>query len=82
MVKTKKNQDKIKKVGKTVDISVKPKYTILVTKMWSHEKGGSKMDDLIEKIRKAEKVIAALTQLALSIGTLLAVTKMVIESLM
>ena len=48
----------------------------------SHEKGGSKMDDLIEKIRKAEKVIAALTQLALSIGTFLAVAKMVIESLM
>ena len=40
------------------------------------------MDDLIEKIRKAEKVITALTQLALSIWTLLAVTKMVIESLM
>ena len=39
------------------------------------------MDDLIEKIGKAEKVIAALTQLALSIGTLPAVTKMVIESL-
>ena len=39
------------------------------------------MDDLIEKIRKAEKVIAALTQLALSIGTLPAVTKIVIESL-
>ena len=40
------------------------------------------MDDLIEKIRKAEKVITALTQHALSIGTLLAVTKMVIASLM
>ena len=40
------------------------------------------MDDLIEKIRKAEKVRTALTQLALSIGTLLAVTKMVIASLM
>lgn len=40
------------------------------------------MDDLIEKIRKAEKVITALTQLALSIGTLLVVTKMVIASLM
>lgn len=46
------------------------------------EKGGSKMDSLVEKIKKAEKVIAALTQLTLSIGTLLAVIKMVVESLM
>lgn len=44
-------------------------------------KGGSKMDDLVKKIKQIEKVIAALTQLALSIGTLLAVIKMVIESL-
>lgn len=41
-----------------------------------------KMDDLVEKIKKAEKVIGALTQLTLSIGTLLAVIKMVLESLM
>lgn len=40
------------------------------------------MDDLIKGIKKAEKVITALTQLALSIGTLLAVIKMVAESLM
>lgn len=40
------------------------------------------MDDLVEKIKKAEKVVTALTQLALSIGTLLAVIKMVVESLM
>lgn len=40
------------------------------------------MDDLVEKIKKAEKVITALTQLALSIGTFLAVIKMVLESLM
>lgn len=39
------------------------------------------MDDLVKKIKQIEKVIAALTQLALSIGTLLAVIKMVIESL-
>ena len=39
------------------------------------------MDDRIEKIKQAEKVIAALTQLALSIGTLLAVVKMVAQSL-
>lgn len=39
------------------------------------------MDDLIRKIKRARKVIAALTQLVLEIGTLLAVTKMVIESL-
>ena len=40
------------------------------------------MDDLVEKIKKAEKVIGALTQLTLSIGTLLAVIKMGLESLM
>lgn len=40
------------------------------------------MDDLVKKIKQAEKVIAALTQLALSLGTLAAVIKMVIESLM
>lgn len=40
------------------------------------------MNEWVEKIRKAEKVVTALTQLALSIGTLLAVIKMVIESLM
>ena len=40
------------------------------------------MDDLIEKIKRAENVVAALTQLVLSIGTLLAVVKMVIESLL
>lgn len=40
------------------------------------------MDDLVEKIKKAEKVISALTRLVLSIGTLLAVIKMVLESLM
>lgn len=39
------------------------------------------MDDLVEKIKQVEKVVAALTQLALSVGTLLAVLKMVIESL-
>ena len=39
------------------------------------------MDDWIEKIKQAEKVIVALTQLALSIGTLLAVVKMVAQSL-
>lgn len=40
------------------------------------------MDDLIEKIKKAEKVIMALTQLALEIGTFLAVVKMIVESLL
>ena len=39
------------------------------------------MDDLVEKIKKAEKVIEALTRLALQIGTLLAVIKMVIETI-
>lgn len=39
------------------------------------------MNRMVEKIKKAEKVVTALTQLALSIGTLLAVIKMVAESL-
>ncbi len=34
-----------------------------------------------KKIKELRKVIAALTQLALEIGTLLAVIKMIIESL-
>ena len=40
------------------------------------------MDELIERIKQVEKVIAALTQLALTIGTFLAVVKMVIESIL
>ena len=40
------------------------------------------MDDLVEIIKKAEKVFAALTQLTLAIGSFLAVVKMVVESLM
>lgn len=40
------------------------------------------MDKLVEKIKQAVKVVEALTLLVLSIGTLLSVTKMVIESLM
>lgn len=39
------------------------------------------MDDLVRKIKKAEKVIEALTRLALQAGTLLSVIKMVIETL-
>lgn len=39
------------------------------------------MDDLIEKIKRAEKVVQALTQLTLEIGTLLAVIKMLVESI-
>lgn len=35
-----------------------------------------------KKIKELRKVIAALTQLALEIGTLLAVIKMVIESIL
>lgn len=34
-----------------------------------------------DKIKELRKVVAALTQLALEIGTLLAVIKMIIESL-
>lgn len=39
------------------------------------------MDDLVKKIKRARKVIAALTQLVLEIGTLLSVVKMIVESL-
>ncbi len=39
------------------------------------------MDDLIAKIKRAEKVVQALTQLTLEIGTLLAVIKMLVETL-
>lgn len=39
------------------------------------------MDDLIAKIKRAEKVVQALTQLTLEIGTLLAVVKMLVETL-
>lgn len=38
------------------------------------------MDELIKKIKKVEQVIQALTRLALEIGTLLAVIKMVVET--
>lgn len=39
------------------------------------------MDDLVKKIKKAEKVVKALSQLALEIGTLLAIIKMLIETI-
>lgn len=39
------------------------------------------MDELIKKIKKVEQVIQALTRLALEIGTLLAVIKMVVETI-
>lgn len=41
------------------------------------------MDDekWVEKIKKAQRVVRALTELALELGTLAAVVKMVIESL-
>ncbi|MFR5278833.1 MAG: hypothetical protein ACLTFF_07795 [Blautia sp.] len=39
------------------------------------------MDEMIEKIKKARKVISALIWLALEIGTLLSVIKMIVESL-
>ena len=38
-------------------------------------------DKLIEGIKKAGKVIRALSQLTLEIGTLIAIIKMVIESI-
>lgn len=55
--------------------------TILVTNdimILSKRKGGRQMD---KKIGKLIKVVRALTQLALEIGTLIAVIKMVIESI-
>lgn len=39
------------------------------------------MDDLVEKIKEAEKVVKALTRLALEIGTLLAVIKMLVDTI-
>lgn len=39
------------------------------------------MDDLVKKIKKAEKAVKALSQLALEIGTLLAIIKMLIENI-
>lgn len=45
------------------------------------KKGEKTMDDLVKKIKRARKVIAALTQLVLEIGTLLSVVKMIVESL-
>ena len=47
---------------------------------WYHQEkeGGTQMD---KKIGKLIKVVRALTQLALEVGTLIAVIKMVIESI-
>lgn len=39
------------------------------------------MDDLEKKVQKLVKVIRALTQLALEIGTLIAVINMIIQSI-
>ncbi len=39
------------------------------------------MEDLVEKIKGAEKVVQALTRLALEIGTLLAVIKMLVDTI-
>lgn len=39
------------------------------------------MDELIKKIEKVEQVVQALTRLTLEIGTLLAVIKMVVETI-
>lgn len=39
------------------------------------------MDDLEKKVQKLAKVIRALTQLALEIGTLIAVIRMIAESI-
>ena len=39
------------------------------------------MNKLIKTIKQAEKVVATLTQLALQLGTFIAVIKMIVESL-
>ena len=39
------------------------------------------MDDLEKKVQKLVKVVRALTQLALEIGTLIAVINMIIQSI-
>lgn len=39
------------------------------------------MDDLEQKVQKLAKVVRALTQLALEIGTLIAVINMIIQSI-
>lgn len=44
-------------------------------------KKGVKMDKLVQDIKKARRVITALIQLTLEIGTLLAIIKMVIQNL-
>ena len=56
----------------SIDIHVITWYTVL-------QKGGER--GMEEKINKLAKVIRALVQLVLEIGTLLAVIKMIIESL-
>lgn len=65
------------KEQKSVDIFLLMNYTVLVR----NKERRKTMDDLVKKIKRARKVIAALTQLVLEIGTLLSVVKMIVESL-
>lgn len=57
------------------------KYNVLVRTKTKKKERRKTVDDLIKKIKRARKVIAALTQLVLEIGTLLSVVKMIVESL-
>ena len=57
------------------------KYNVLVRTKTKKKERRKTVDDLIKKIKRARKVIAALTQLVLEIGTLLSVAKMIVESL-
>ena len=57
------------------------KYNVLVRTKTKKKERRKMVDDLIKKIKRARKVIAALTQLVLEIGTLLSVVKMIVESL-
>ena len=57
------------------------KYNVHVRTKKKKKERRKTVDDLIKKIKRARKVIAALTQLVLEIGTLLSVVKMIVESL-
>lgn len=46
-----------------------------------NKKGGNEMK-LVNRINELKKVVSALTQLVLEIGTLIAVVKMIIESIL
>ena len=67
-----------KNLALSIDISLKARHTMFVTK--EIHKKGEKMK-LEKKINELKKVISALIQLALEIGTLIAIIKMIIQSI-